>query len=839
MKGSRMKKGQKKKCISARRRGSRGIITVFVTLIMVPVVAITGIMVDVSRLKLYSSQAVMAADAYGEVILSEFDNLLKELYGLFSVTQNKEGLAAIDTLAKHMGYSFNPNGDKKGLSGFMPYQDADVVLTYEKVPGASLSDNNVLMTQIAAFMKYRVVQEALEAGGILDTLGEFDSLDSDMDAMESRNEITDSCSKALGQIDDYYQELKKLAAYPDYIEERQEAFEGYSKELTDIAKSDEYAAYVEYLEDKTDIDAAKEKYDRIAEGNAANDETMTAEEQELYEKYVDVEAYKEDLEEQLEDYETAAGDNSGDPIHFDNTKETIQNLEKHAKELEKTLKTLDEQVEKLQGQLESCSEEVKEGIRTEIEDLKKITEHTDDFMGTYELIETTHKDIQNNADNQELMEEQVPKLDTVKENLLTGNVEPGDSYWAKTVPLLWYDFQDDEGKKEFYQKLKEICESENDSDEEGDKKAGDKKKKEAEEARKKAEKELEGDEETGARDITAELASQLGSNGASGNVPSLTDYFSGGLSFKKLAQAGSQVVDRILLAFYDFGMFSSRVSGVRPEGEEAPAGGDSEEYADYSLTKVKMSKDVNYLYGAELEYLLGGYNSSVSNLNHTRNIICGVRLAMNFASSYSVREVNETITTIADTAAKAVAATGVGAAAAPLVRVAVSGALRLAFATMETAADWSSLKARKSVVLFKRKFDELETVDALRGLLGEEFGKKYGSGSSDKKSFSLTYENYLFVLICLLVDDNTLLSRTSNLITLNVNQAQNSGDTLSTLSFKMADTVTAVEATCKVKEDFVVLPKNILELYLKGTGTESLINVLEDHYFGYSIIRGY
>ena len=55
----------------------------------------------------------------------------------------------------------------------------------------------------------------------------------------------------------------------------------------------------------------------------------------------------------------------------------------------------------------------------------------------------------------------------------------------------------------------------------------------------------------------------------------------------------------------------------------------------------------------------------------------------------------------------------------------------------------------------------------------------------------------------------------------------------------MADTVTAVEATCKVKEDFVVLPKNILELYLKGTGTESLINVLEDHYFGYSIIRGY
>lgn len=174
---------------------------------------------------------------------------------------------------------------------------------------------------------------------------------------------------------------------------------------------------------------------------------MTAEEQELYEKYVDVEAYKEDLEEQLEDYETAAGDNSGDPIHFDNTKETIQNLEKHAKELEKTLKTLDEQVEKLQGQLESCSEEVKEGIRTEIEDLKKITEHTDDFMGTYVLIETTHKDIQNNADNQELMEEEVPKLDTVKENLLTGNVEPGIPTGPRRSPFYGTIFWKTEGKK--------------------------------------------------------------------------------------------------------------------------------------------------------------------------------------------------------------------------------------------------------------------------------------------------------------------------------------------------------------------------------------------------------
>ena len=53
---------------------------------------------------------------------------------------------------------------------------------------------------------------------------------------------------------------------------------------------------------------------------------------------------------------------------------------------------------------------------------------------------------------------------------------------------------------------------------------------------------------------------------------------------------------------------------------------------------------------------------------------------MNFAASYAITEINEAICAVADTAATAVAVTGVGAAVAPLVRISVSGALRLAFA---------------------------------------------------------------------------------------------------------------------------------------------------------------
>ena len=175
------KKGKKIK-----RIGSHGIITVFLTLMMVPVVAISSVMVDVARLNLYSSQAVMAADTYGDAVLSEFDNLLKELYGLFSVTQNKEGLEAVNKLADTVGYSFNPVGDGKSLSGFMPYKDADVKISYEKVVGASLSNNNVLMTQISDFMKYRIVEQVMDENGILSSLGEFETVDDDMDAIKKR-----------------------------------------------------------------------------------------------------------------------------------------------------------------------------------------------------------------------------------------------------------------------------------------------------------------------------------------------------------------------------------------------------------------------------------------------------------------------------------------------------------------------------------------------------------------------------------------------------------------------------------------------------------------------------
>lgn len=819
-----------------REHRQRGMITVFVTLMMVPVVVITGIMVDFARIKLYSSQAVMAADAYGEAILSEYDNLLKELYGLFSVTQNAEGMKAIDELASYAENVFKPNQDGRGLSGFMPYQNADVELVYENVEGASLSNSNVLMTQIGDFMRFRIVEEVLgDDDGVLETLDEFDSMNDDMDTMDKRNALTDSSQDVLEEIGEYYEILKKINDYPEFIEIEEEHFQSYSGKMTEIAAGSDYADYVYYLQNREACEAALAKKERIA-GSADSEEELTEEEEEMADLTVRVRDYDETIQEELEPLQESAWNytDRGKMTDYDAVVTQISELGESADKISELLTELQNKVDELNATLPSCSKYVQDGIKEEIKGLEDILEVADDFPETYRLIETVNQDSQKSGNNKEKMNDELTNLDIVFSDLVKGNIQPGDSYWTDEISLEWYDFQDD--KREFYRFLQTLCEG---SGSGGDEKAGEKKQNEAKKAQEEAEKVIESEETSASlRDISSSLATQLESSGSSGGtVPDISSYFSGGLSFEAVGGAGTAVLNKFLVTSYDFGMFSSRVSGVRPEGEEGEDGeNQSGTYYDESLTGYKISENINYLYGAELEYLLAGHNSSRDNLNTSRNIICGVRLTMNFVSTYAIKEINDAISTIANAAASAVAASGVGAAVAPLVRVAVSGALRAAIATMETAADWKALMNREKTVFLKKELGQLESLDAISGLLE---GEVSGSSGESQDGLQLGYEDYMYVLLCLMLDQNTLLSRTANLITLNMNQAQNTEKELTMLDFRMADTVTAVKSTCKVRMDFAVTPENFIEMYLSGTSAESMIEVLEDNYFGYSIIRGY
>ncbi len=824
-----------------------GVITVFVTLMMVPVVVITSLMVDAARIKLYSSQAIMAADSYGDAILSEYDNLLKELYGLFSVTQNEQGLEEIKKFSEYAGYSFDPTGGGKSLSGFMPYKNADVQLSYEPVSGASLSNNNVFQTQIGDFMKYRVIGQLADMPDFFSSISSMKTIESDRRVSELYTDISENSQEILELIGHYYEQLKILKDYPKYLDGRVSDFGAYSDALFDIVKSDEYAKYVNYKNNKSAIDAAVKKLERITNDSDSKEE-WTAEDQELYDQYVDESEYKKSVDNAIFNIRRNAVDDSrgGTAINFDNVKRTIDALGVLSGQLEETLSNLHTQIEKLKGELDSCNEDMADNIRSEISDLEKIADMEHDFKETYELVAGN---VSKNDDNKTRLHDQLGNLDKVRDRIKSGTmpVEKSDRGisgrnvsidWLRgdelDHSLAWTDFMDT--KSQFYNDLKQLCESGGDGTK-GDKDKGDKEVKRANEKTEQYKKELEKDDApAGLRSITPGLASQLRRNYDPGSeVPSVFDNFGSGISLEAFTKSATTAVDKFLVTMYDFGMFSSRVTNIQP-AKDAETNGEDPDYKDKSLTKYDKSTDINYLYRAELEYIYGGHTDSKSNLNDVRNTICFIRSILNFTSSFTIDEVNSAINAIADAAASAVAATGVGAPAAPLVRVAVSGALRLAFAACETAADWKTLTEKRGVVtLLKTKIDQVESVNGLADLLNLDVQTK---ANKDKEA-AFSYENYVFLLLLIFVGNNDMLDRTGDLVTLNVNQACNSGDALETLDFKISDTVTAVKTTCKVKMDFVVLPDNFAKMYLSGTDTEVMISNLEDTYLGYSIIRGY
>ena len=117
--------------------------------------------------------------------------------------------------------------------------------------------------------------------------------------------------------------------------------------------------------------------------------------------------------------------------------------------------------------------------------------------------------------------------------------------------------------------------------------------------------------------------------------------------------------------------------------------------------------------------------------------------------------------------------------------------------------------------------------------------------SGNKMEFKLSYEDYMFIIM-VFMSQNTLLDRTANLVTLNVNQYNyvngndyDSSKDLTTLDFQMQDTRTAVNCTCEVEMGFMVLPEGLVNKFLEGSEASDMRQQVEDSTYGYSVIRGY
>lgn len=810
------------------RRNQRGSITVLVVLILVPTIFFNGFLVDLARIKMYSNQAVMTADNYGETVLSYYDNVLKELYGLFAVTQDANALKALNELDEYVKASFNPESGRIGweyfkafqndsYNGFMPYKNASVQLSYEAVSGANLGNEDVLATQIGDFMKFRIVQALPDdrvSDEVLDAIDTVTSINNNANAINKKNALDGTAGELMELAGEYYDILKRFTEYPAYIDSVRDAFDNAGKEFGDIGDSQAYKHYYEYNSNLTEIEAAL-----LRENSLKEDEELSDTDKKYIKMYDD---YQDDSDaregrlrakfnDAIEGYKDSR---DSDTIDFDSYDRWSDELTKRADAIKRKIDTLKQQRDSLQKVLDggNVSSELKSGMTEELKMLDSLFKDGNSYSA--DAYEKTASEIAlgktQNSQYKQIAQNEENYLCSLRDAYI--DCEKGPDAPVKSLDKA--DWRDPVTGSELYSMLQKCFEEEhNDAV-----KTAKSKKNESNKELKNAQRELDNNDElTQARDIPEQFGMGTDSSAGSFNLLKMIEDAASYFEHGSLAEAGNEMLLKFYVMEYDFGMFSTRVTNVK-------AGLDTEELKK-SLTGYKMASDINYLYGAEVEYLYGGHNSSQENLKEARNKILAFRGVVNYASTYAIKKIDSAIRGISEAAA----------VINPALGLAVSGALRLAVAGIETAADWSELMKGEGVVLIKTKIKELSAKEAVMSLVGCDDDEE----SSD--SFKLNYEQYLAVMLMFMTTSDELVERTGNLITLNVNTVRrNTGKTgtLDKLEFRTSDAVTAVNATCAVHLDFVVMPQG----FAKQTVSEDTYAALEEfekNTYRFTVTRGY
>lgn len=135
----------------------RGSICVFLTLVLVPVLMFSGIMVDASRL--FASKTVVsgAGDLTMNAALAQYDKKLKDKYGLTAMAKSPDSSDEQQKLEQMFKESINAKNlkDEKSddLSSLIQLEETG--FEAKGVESSSLAENDVFRQQVMEYMKFR------------------------------------------------------------------------------------------------------------------------------------------------------------------------------------------------------------------------------------------------------------------------------------------------------------------------------------------------------------------------------------------------------------------------------------------------------------------------------------------------------------------------------------------------------------------------------------------------------------------------------------------------------------------------------------------------------------
>ncbi len=208
-----------------------GAITVYMAIILSVMLILTGVLVDGARARVAQAQVQSAAEAAANSLIANYNNILKEWFGLMAMSENNPGV-----LEEELRYYLNRNlmtelgaekaslSDqswnyaKKFLNSNNEYKNVDFLDMYDYlleevsvVPLYNLSESGVLRSQIVEYMKYRAPVALGEE--FLEKINAIKSFKKQSEVLSAKLDIDRNLDKIKKQLEQLSKKIELVNTY--------------------------------------------------------------------------------------------------------------------------------------------------------------------------------------------------------------------------------------------------------------------------------------------------------------------------------------------------------------------------------------------------------------------------------------------------------------------------------------------------------------------------------------------------------------------------------------------------------------------------------------------------
>lgn len=232
---------------------TKGAISIFLVIILVPMMTVSALFVDASKIQLAKGVAKSSGDLALNTALTEYDTVLKDMYGLFATSQNMdEVFGRLEEYYRTSMISGGINEDDaddytqlvmQHLGKLSEEETSDLLnieivdFSAQKVANATLANATLLKKQVVDFMKYRA---PINTGlSFLSSLSSFINLSKETDLADKRQ--------------DYYEAQQTVM---EYAQQAWNAINEYNK--SGFINDENYFANM-----KSDLDSYAAQYKQI------------------------------------------------------------------------------------------------------------------------------------------------------------------------------------------------------------------------------------------------------------------------------------------------------------------------------------------------------------------------------------------------------------------------------------------------------------------------------------------------------------------------------------------------------------------------------------------------